>query len=77
VVPAAADGQLKAGLPGALDNPSNLLRTSYPHHRGGPAINALEEDLPRPVVGGIVWADHLALQLRTETADRNVVGLLC
>jgi hypothetical protein len=75
VVAAAPDGQLEAALAGARDNPSNVICAGDPHHGGGPAIEALEEDLARPVVCGIVGADHLALQLRTEIGDRNVLGL--
>src|SRR5215207_1810124 len=60
-VAAAADSQLQAALAGERDDASNILRARDPRHRGRPAIDALEDDLARLVVCGIVWADHLAI----------------
>jgi hypothetical protein len=75
VVAAAPDGQLEAALAGARDNASNVICAGDSHDRGGPAVEALEEDLARLVVSRIVGADDFALQLRTEIGNRNILGL--
>jgi hypothetical protein len=74
-VAAAADGQLEAALAGERDDASNIMRAGDPCHRCRPAIDALEDDLARLVVCGIVWADHLAIEVGAEIGDRDV-GLL-
>jgi hypothetical protein len=40
------------------------------------AVDALEEDLPRVVVAGVVRRDQLTLELGAEVIHRDVLGLL-
>ena len=73
-VAAAADGQLEAALAGERDDASDVIRAGDPRHRGRSAVDALEEDLARLVVRGIVWADHLAVQVGAEIGGSRCPG---
>jgi hypothetical protein len=68
-VAAAANSQLEAALAGECDDASDIIRAGDTCHRGRAAVDALEEDLARLVVRGVVWPDHFPVQVGAEIGD--------
>jgi hypothetical protein len=74
-VAAAADGELEAGLARRVDHRRDVIGAGDPRHRERPLIDALEEDLPRLVVGGSVRSDQLTPEPCLKIVESDVLHL--
>jgi hypothetical protein len=65
-VPAAADGELEAGLARELDDGRDRCVVDRAHDRRGSPVHRRQEDAARSLVGRVVRADHLSGEFQAK-----------
>ena len=73
-VPAAADGELGAGLTSEAHDPRDVVGVRDPHDRARTRVDAAVRDGPSLVVVGIARDDHAAFEALAELVDREGGG---